>query len=98
MPRIPLILRVVALLLVLTVTVPLAAAAAHQSSHRSDDSGFDAAAPIARLWSWLTAVWEKNGCMIDPNGRCLPGTGAAPAPPAGTDNGCALDTHGRCGS
>ncbi len=92
MPRIPLVRRVVVLLLILTVAAPLAAA----PIHGSDPARFEAAAPIASLWSWLSHVWAENGCMIDPHGRCLPG--AVPAPPAGADNGCMIDPGGRCHS
>jgi hypothetical protein len=90
MSRIPLARRAVILLLILAVAAPLVAAPVH----RSDQVRFDAAAPLASLWSWLTHAWTKNGCLIDPSGRCLPGTGSAP--PAGTDNGCGLDPSGRC--
>ena len=92
MSRIPLARRAVILLLILAVATPLAAAPVQ----RSDQVRFEAAAPLASLWSWLANAWTKNGCLIDPNGRCLPGTGTAPAPPAGADNGCGLDPNGRC--
>lgn len=96
MMRIPLARRVAALLIVLAATVPLAAtAASHRSVPRSSDDQF-ATAPIAWVWSWLTSIWEKNGCMIDPSGRCLLGTGIVPTLPAGTDNGCGIDPSGRC--
>ena len=49
-------------------------------------------APFARLLSFLARVWEKNGCRVDPNGRCLDGL-QAPAP---ADNGCSVDPNGRC--
>jgi hypothetical protein len=47
-------------------------------------------APLAWLWSFLARVWEKNGCRVDPNGRCLDGL-QAPA-----KNGCSVDPNGRC--
>jgi hypothetical protein len=92
MTRIPLAFRVVALLLVLVVATPWAAAAAP-----TDHGRFDIATPLVRLWSWLAHVWAKNGCMIDPGGRCLPGTSTAPVP-AGSENGCGIDPGGRCGN
>ncbi|MEA2604195.1 MAG: hypothetical protein QOF89_5187 [Acidobacteriota bacterium] len=92
MSRIPLARRAVILLLILAVAAPLAAAPVQ----RSGQVRFEAATPLASLWSWLARAWAKNGCLIDPHGRCLPGTGAAPAPPASTDNGCGLDPGGRC--
>lgn len=92
MSRIPLARRAVILLLILAIAAPLAAAPVH----RSERVRFEAAAPLASLWSWLAQALAKNGCLIDPHGRCLPDTGAAPAPPAGTDNGCGIDPDGRC--
>jgi len=99
MSRIALVRSVVLLLLVLFVAAPFASAAAPPDrTVRSAISRFEAPALLFRLMSWLTGgVWEKNGCMIDPDGRCLSGTGAAPAPPAGPDNGCGIDPGGRCG-
>ncbi|MFY9824033.1 MAG: hypothetical protein WAM82_21825 [Thermoanaerobaculia bacterium] len=81
MPRIPLARRVVVLLLILVVAAPLAAA----PIHRSDPVRFEAAAPLASLWTWLSHVCAKNGCMIDPGGICL--LSSVPAPPAGAGNG-----------
>ena len=92
MSRIPLARWVVGLLLILAVAAPLAAV----PIDRSDSVRFEAAAPLAILWNWLSHVLAKNGCMLDPGGRCLPGTGAVPVLPAGADNGCGLDPWGRC--
>ncbi|HEV7503848.1 MAG TPA: hypothetical protein VGS07_02950 [Thermoanaerobaculia bacterium] len=47
----------------------------------------------ARFWSFLTSLWAKNGCEVDPNGRCLPGLTSVPA---GGKNGCQVDPSGRC--
>jgi hypothetical protein len=33
---------------------------------------------LSRVWNSLVSVWEKEGCRIDPNGRCI--TVAAPVP------------------
>ena len=90
MLRIPLARTVVVLLLILAVAAPLAAAPVHRSVR------LEVADPLASLWSWLAQVWVKNGCAIDPWGRCL--SGSVPAPPAGADNGCGLDPSGRCHS
>jgi hypothetical protein len=100
MSRIPLARSIVLLLVLLFVAAPFASAAAPPDrTVRSANSRFEAPALLSRLLSWLTGDWEKNGCMIDPGGRCLQGTGAAPAPPAaGQDNGCGIDPGGRCGS
>jgi hypothetical protein len=71
--------RGIAVLVVLGVLgAPLAASAAP--------------APLAWLWTFLARVWAKNGCHVDPNGRCLDGL-QAPA-----ENGCRVDPNGRCAS
>jgi len=61
---------------------------------------------LAALKGWLRNLWAENGCIIDPNGRCLQGPtldNGCIADPNGrclqgptTDNGCILDPDGRC--
>jgi len=46
---------------------------------------------LARLESLLASLWNKEGCRMDPWGRCEP---AVPT----TDEGCGIDPWGRCGS
>jgi hypothetical protein len=46
---------------------------------------------LSRAWSFVTGVWTKEGCNIDPNGRCL----SAPSP-LPTKEGCQIDPGGRC--
>ena len=94
MSRIPLLCRAVALLLVLAILPWSAAAEPLRRAGKPNLIGSSAAAPMTSLWSWLTSLWEKNGCAIDPWGRCLPG--AAPAQPTDEDNGCSIDPGGRC--
>jgi hypothetical protein len=45
---------------------------------------------LSRVWNSLVRAWEKNGCELDPYGRCLP------ASQTSTDNGCLIDPNGRC--
>lgn len=92
MSRIPLAFRAIALLLVLAI-LPWSAAAEPLQRAAQFHIG-SAAAPLTSLWSWLINLWEKNGCGLDPWGRCLPST--VPAQPTGTDNGCMIDPDGRC--
>ncbi|MEP7011565.1 MAG: hypothetical protein ABJC13_14680 [Acidobacteriota bacterium] len=50
---------------------------------------------FARGWSFLSALWEEEGCSLDPHG----GRGPSSAPvPILSDVGCSLDPYGRCGS
>ena len=46
---------------------------------------------FSRLWS-LLASWSKNGCSVDPSGRCLNQGGTLTT----GDNGCSVDPDGRC--
>lgn len=94
MSRIPLAFRAVALLLALVVLPGSAAAEPPPRAGKSNPVDSSVAAPLSSLWSWLASLWEKNGCAIDPGGRCLPDT--APVQPALTDNGCGIDPWGRC--
>lgn len=45
---------------------------------------------LSRVWNSLVRTWEKNGCELNPYGRCLP------ASQTSTDNGCLIDPNGRC--
>ncbi|HEV8580943.1 MAG TPA: hypothetical protein VGX68_17895 [Thermoanaerobaculia bacterium] len=36
---------------------------------------------VSRLLNWLGGVWTKAGCVIDPDGTCVGGTGTT-VPPA----------------
>ena len=79
-------------------------------------SGMLASVPAERfadLWNFLTSLWAKNGCEVDPNGRCLAaqvgGKNGCQVDPSGNclpgtgparlgeENGCQVDPNGRCG-
>ena len=47
---------------------------------------------LAQVWDFLTGVWARGGCDIDPDGRCVP----RPSPTADLDYGCDIDPSGRC--
>ena len=48
---------------------------------------------LDQIGAFLKAVWENEGCDIDPWGRCVPGTGTTdPAP--GTDEAGEIDPWG----
>jgi hypothetical protein len=66
---------------------------------------------LDRAWSFFTSVRNKEGCHLDPHGRCAPGAirtdegchldpsgRCAPEPTIQTDTGCHLDPHGGCRS
>jgi len=93
MLRIPLS-RAVPLLLVLVLLPWGAAAQPLKPVHKKAAADASATDPLNRLRSWFLSVWEKNGCAIDPWGRCQPSSVTAPQSIA--DNGCGLDPWGRC--
>jgi hypothetical protein len=74
----------------------LSAGAAHARSpqSRSESPGF-----LDVLWQWLagryapglTAIWEKEGSSMDPDGRTLHVTAPQPTTDAGSD----MDPNGR---
>lgn len=87
--------RAVPLLLVLALLPWTAMARPLKPVHKTRTVGASATvAPLVRLQSWLLSVWEKNGCAVDPWGRCQTSSVTAPQPSA--DNGCGIDPGGRC--
>lgn len=88
--------KTVLLLLVALLAFPWASTA---SPRPESPRWEEAAAPtfldlLARVWSLFTGAWDKEGCNIDPFGRCVP---VLPAT-IQTDSGCYIDPSGRCGS
>ena len=79
---------VIALALVALLGAPLTSAAAPRNGgFRLQDSYSDV---VAWRWSVINERWSKNGCSIDPFGRCVTNS------LEGTDNGCLIDPSGRC--
>lgn len=83
-------LRVPVLVLLALLAAPWSAAA-------------DPADLFSRLLRLLSGLWEKEGCIIDPNGRCAPVTDAGclidpdgQCAPVIPDAGCIIDPNGRC--
>ena len=70
---------------------PLASLAApHRAMPGRAEIRLNELSPLTWLWSLLERAWEKEGCSIDPYGRCLPEPVTAPK------NGCSIDPYGRC--
>lgn len=91
LPRLP---RMVLLLpLAAILATPAVLAAPHPPRHPAAAVASPADL-LTSLWSFLASAWSKNGCNLDPDGRCLP----APASSSTTagDNGCNVDPSGRC--
>ncbi|HEX9941464.1 MAG TPA: hypothetical protein VGG03_05570 [Thermoanaerobaculia bacterium] len=88
--------RTVALLvLCFIVAAPLTAAAAPLAGNGPAGTYRSAGGAdfLGWLWSAWTSVWVKNGCQVDPFGRCLK---AATSTAGSTKNGCQVDPNGHC--
>ena len=48
---------------------------------------------LGQIWSFLERIWAEHGCVLDPNGRCLPDPGTSSIT---GDHGCVADPDGRC--
>lgn len=88
--------RTVLFLLIATVLAaagPSSAAGIQRESIRSAQAG-ESVVPefFNRLWSLLRRDEGKDGCHIDPHGRCTP----APPPEHQRKDGCRIDPLGRC--
>ena len=93
--------RIVALLLILAVSIPMALAA----DGRYAEGRAIIRVPVFTLgdllsgfWTFLVSLWNEAGCSLDPSGRCIPGTGGGDEGGSTVtgDEGCSLDPHGRC--
>jgi len=92
------LLRMFAVLLVsLALTTPLCEAASRGRASRPSP-----ASTHLGIWAWVTSVWAKNGCSLDPGGLCATNSTSQPLAPvpsgSSLEEGCALDPGGRtCG-
>lgn len=89
--------KAVLLLLAAVLAFPWASTASPrpESPRRAESAAPALLDLLARARSFLAGAWDKEGCHIDPNGRCIP---AAPPSTTQTDVGCNIDPFGRCGS
>jgi len=81
------------LLLAAALAFPLAASAGPRSPRALEISASTLLDLVGRAWSFLTGSRDKEGCFIDPSGRCVP---TKPQPTIQTDSGCYIDPSGRC--
>jgi hypothetical protein len=81
---------VLVVLVVLLLTTPWASAAPRQG-RGGPVTAFGILVPdvLSQAWSFLTGGWRKEGCHIDPDGRCV-----TPATPLQTKEGCHIDPNG----
>jgi hypothetical protein len=81
------------LLLIVVLAAPWASAAGPRrpaaTKAVASSAPFDL---LGRSWAFLKSLWSEEGCMLDPDGRCLAGRPQALV----MDSGCWLDPDGRC--
>lgn len=68
------------------------AASARGVRHSSRKVETPLAALLLRAWDSLARLWTKNGCGVDPDGRCA----TASTSTSNVDNGCGVDPNGLC--
>ena len=93
MSRIPLAFRTAALLLVLVLLPRSATAEKLRTASKPIRYRSSTAAPSSTIGTWLVRLLEKNACLLDPSGICVPGVASQLA---NADNGCGLEPDGRC--
>jgi hypothetical protein len=77
-------------LLAFALTAVLLVPGASAARHRTAPIALRAPEGVlAPLWSFLGRLWAKEGCGLDPSGRCA-------TSPVTTDVGCGLDPSGAC--
>jgi hypothetical protein len=87
--------RVVLLAALLLLIAPWASAAPrHGNAQPVRISGIPDVLSLA--WSYITGGWMKEGCQIDPSGRCLPTSAPVSSPLNSADLGCQIEPTGHC--
>jgi hypothetical protein len=80
-------------LLVALVTTPWASAAGPKPESPRAVQAFEDVSLLGNFWSILRSVWEKVGCHLDPDGRCV---NESTQTPLQTEAGCGIDPWGHC--
>jgi hypothetical protein len=84
----------------LILAAPLHGAASRGSATGPASRTSPASLHLPGFWDWVTGIWAKAGCCIDPGGLCSP-CANPPGPPvdppaaSNADEGCGLDPGGR---
>jgi hypothetical protein len=91
----------VALVLLLSLSanfsLPLAAEPIPRAAARLGVPDSQLEGLLGHLWDVLRSLWTtKEGCTIDPLGRCLHEPAPTPEPSPTTKEGCRIDPLGSC--
>ena len=81
---------VLLLVLTLLLAAPIQAGSTRPASSLPADSAVKSI--LIQVGDFLTGIWTRIGCGIDPDGRCEP----RPSPTGDLDSGCDIDPSGRC--
>ena len=77
----------------LCLLTPLASAAQRPQGTRVERFSLPEPSDLfAVAWRLLARMWNKEGCMLDPHGACIPKSTGVPS----SDAGCLIDPHGGC--
>jgi hypothetical protein len=82
--------RKILFLLIALVTTPWAAAGGSQPESPRAARAVEDVPVFGNFWKFLQSVWEKEGCNIDPDGRCVKELTQT------SKIGCNIDPNGRC--
>ena len=82
------------LVVVVFVITPWASAASPHAASPRWAQALEDVPLLGNFWSFLRSVWEKEGCGIDPWGRCV--SGPDQSPPLQPKEGCNIDPNGHC--
>ena len=86
---------IVVLALCAFLGIPATSLAGPHSAARFSEDRTVSASLLSRVWDAMVSVWEKEGCTIDPYGRCAPKSQAT-TDDQKSDAGCMIDPNGRC--
>lgn len=94
MLTVPLRRKILLLLLVAILITPWASAASLRQQSPRGEQAVESVPIFGQFWNLLRSVWEKEGCRLDPDGRCA--NAPAQNPPLQPKAGCRIDPNGRC--
>jgi hypothetical protein len=85
--------KILLLVLISILATPWASATVPQGASVQPVQAVEPAALdlFSSIWSFVRGAGRKEGCNIDPSGRCTPQN-----PPPRTKAGCHIDPWGRC--
>jgi hypothetical protein len=83
------------LLLVAALVTPWASAASPLPESLRVGQVLESDPLVGPVWRLLRSAWTKEGCRLDPNGRCASQPAKNPPPPQ-TKAGCRIDPNGFC--